>query len=202
LIGLTGYLTANFVVSELVYEGGISNFFTNTVQDYSLLAGCVAGISLSSLGTILTSLLTNNIKSEEDVAKEWEKTISIDNPLNPWQRLYKEEFKQFPPGTKPTAAIMAKIFRSARFVAIFGGLGFVSLFLVVIPAVVMSFDVLTRDQFSSYVTFCYVICFIGAVFVVVAPPAEEIYQIIRTWKSSGEKQKMEKMSPEIEQSRL
>lgn len=202
MIGLVGYLAANFIVSEMVYEGGISNFFINTVQDYSLLAGCVVGITLSSFGTIVTSLLTNKIKSEEDVAREWEKTISIDNPLNPWQRLYKEEFKQFPPGTKPTAAIMAKIFRSARFVAIFGGFGFVFLFLVVIPAVVMSFDVLTRDQFSSYITFCYVICLMGAVFVVVAPPAEEIYQIIKTWKSSSEKENLQKMPPEIEQSRL
>lgn len=122
--------------------------------------------------------------SEDDVAREWEKTISINNPLNPWQHLYEEELSQFPPGTKPTAAIMAKIFRSARHVAVFGGLGFVTVFLVIVPAVVLSFGVLTRDQFSAYLTFSYVICFLGAVFVVIAPPAEEMYQIFRAWKSS------------------
>ncbi|XP_061164269.1 uncharacterized protein LOC133173296 [Saccostrea echinata] len=202
LVGLLGYLVANFVVSEIVYDEGLSNFFINTVQDYSLLAGCVTGILLSSLGTTVTSLMTHKIKSEEDVSREWEKTISIDNPLNPWRRLYEKELAQFPPGTKPTAAVMAQIFRSARKVAIYGGFTFVFLFLVVIPAVVTSFDVLTRDQFSSYLTFCYVICFMGAVFVVLAPPVEEMYQIIKAWKSSKEKDNLQKKSPEIEQSRL
>lgn len=177
-------MLANFVVSEFVYDGGISNFFINTIQDYSLLAGCVTGIFLSSVVTIVTSFLTNKIVSEDDVAREWEKTISINNPLNPWQHLYEEELSQFPPGTKPTAAIMAKIFRSARHVAVFGGLGFVTVFLVIVPAVVLSFGVLTRDQFSAYLTFSYVVCFLGAVFVVIAPPAEEMYQIFRAWKSS------------------
>lgn len=75
VVGLIGCVAANFVVTEVVYEGGLSNFFINTIQDYSLLAGCVAGISLSSVCTIVTSLLTNKIKTEEDVAREWDKTI-------------------------------------------------------------------------------------------------------------------------------
>ncbi|XP_052720836.1 uncharacterized protein LOC128192294 isoform X2 [Crassostrea angulata] len=202
VVGLIGCVAANFVVSEVVYEGGLSNFFINTIQDYSLLAGCVAGISLSSVCTIVTSLLTNKIKTEEDVAHEWDKTISINNPLNPWQRLYEEELAQFPPGTKPTAAIMGQIFRSARNVAVYGGLSFVFLFLVVVPAVVLSFGVLTREQFSSYLTFSYVICFLAAVFVVIAPPTEEMYQIVKTWKSSRNTEIQKEKVPKTELSRL
>lgn len=202
VVGLIGCIAANFVVTEVVYEGGLSNFFINTIQDYSLLAGCVAGISLSSVCTIVTSLLTNKIKTEEDVAHEWDKTISINNPLNPWQRLYEEELAQFPPGTKPTTAIMGQIFRSARNVAVYGGLSFVFLFLVVVPAVVLSFGVLTREQFSSYLTFSYVICFLAAVFVVIAPPTEEMYQIVKTWKSSRNTEIQKEKVPKTELSRL
>lgn len=180
--GLAAAIAGILTVGATAYEGGLSNFMVNTSSDYSLLGGIGAGVVTSTLVTIATSLLTNKIRTAEDVDTEWEKTLSIDNPINPWRQLYKDELTKIKHDTKITGNTMATIFRPAKLVAYIGGSVSVILFLVVFPGIMLSFEVLTYDQFSSWLTACQVWVMIGAAFAIIAPPTEEVIQVWRQYK--------------------
>ena len=146
------------------------------------MGGCISAIVVSVLVTVIVSLVTTKVKSEDDVTQEWEKTITIDNPLNPWKKLYAEELAKFPPTARIDVHLMSKVFKHARYIAYIGGVTCIILFIIAFPAIVLSFEVLTYDQFKSWLQFCFIICMVATVFVVVAPPVEEIVQICRTYR--------------------
>ena len=79
---------------------------------------------------------------------------------------------------------MSKILKSARYIALIGGFVCTVLFVVVVPAVALSFGVLSFDDFAGWLLFRFVICVIGMLFVVIAPLAEEVVQICRAYKTS------------------
>ena len=168
------------------YECGLSDFFINTAKDYSLLAGLGTGFIVSSMLCVVISLCTHKIKTEEDETNEWLKTMSIDNPINPYRTIYQEELKEVAAGPVITAETMARIFQGAQKVTYIGGTISVILFLVVIPAVALSYEVLTLEQFNVLVSICQIWCMICTVFVVLFPPIEEGIQIWRKYKENNE----------------
>ena len=168
------------------YEGGLSDFFINTAKDYSLLAGLGSGFVVSSMLCVVISLCTHKIKTEEDETNEWLKTMSIDNPINPYRTIYQEELKAVAAGPIITAETMARIFQGAQKVTYIGGTISIILFLVVIPAVALSYEVLTLEQFNVLVSICQIWCMICTVFVVLFPPIEEGIQIWRKYKENNE----------------
>ena len=167
------------------YEGGLSDFFINTAKDYSLLAGLGAGFIVSSMLCVVISLCTHKIKTEEDETNEWLKTMSIDNPINPYRTIYQEELKTVAAGPVITAETMARIFQGAQKVTYIGGTLSIILFLVVIPAVALSYEVLTLEQFNVLVSICQIWCMICTIFVVLFPPIEEGIQIWRKYKENN-----------------
>ena len=175
-------LCGNLLVAELVFEDGLSDFFETTSSDYSLMGGCISAIAVSVSISVTVSLLTTKVKSKEDITREWEKTISIDNPLNPWKQLYAEELAKYPESTRVDVHLMSKVFKPARYVAFLGGFVCIALFIVVLPAVVLSFDVLSYDEFTKWLQFSFIICMVGAMFVIIVPPMEETLQIYRAYK--------------------
>ncbi|KAH3843782.1 uncharacterized protein LOC127878035 [Dreissena polymorpha] len=174
-----GASVAGMMIMGSTYEGGLVNFYVNTAHDYSLLTSMIAGLVTSAIVTIGVSLCTNTIRSEEDSDMEWAKTISIDNPLSPFRLVYEEELAKLDVNTIITARIMDKVFRKARLVAVLGGVLSLVLFVVILPAVALSFDVLSLGQFSSWLKTYQIYCFVCTFVVVVFPPFEEGYQI---WK--------------------
>ena len=168
------------------YEGGLSDFFINTAKDYSLLAGLGSGFIVSSMLCVVISLCTHKIKTEEDETNEWLKTMSIDNPINPYRTIYQEELKAVAAGPVITAETMARIFQGAQKVTYIGGTISIILFLIVIPAVALSYEVLTLEQFNVLVSICQIWCMICTVFVVLFPPIEEGIQIWRKYKENNE----------------
>ena len=182
ITGLVAALAGNFISTHLVFEDGISNFLDNTSSAYSLVAGCVSGIVVSIVVTVPVSLITTHVVSKEDATREWEKTLAIDNPLSPWERLYSMEMTKFPLHTRVDVCTMSKIFKSARYIALIGGFVCIVLFVVVVPAVALSFGVLSFDDFTGWFLFSFVICIIGMLFVVIVPPTEEVIQIYRAYK--------------------
>ena len=178
---------AAMMVMGSTYEGGLSDFFTNTAKDYSLLAGLVAGFVVGGLLCFIVSLCTHKIKTAEDADKEWAKTMSIDNPLNPYRAIYREELEAVDAGPIITAETMARIFRGAQKVAYIGGSLSIILFIVVIPAVALSYGVLTQDQFDVWLSVCQIWCLICTVLVVLLPPIEEGVQIWQQYKRNKEK---------------
>ena len=168
------------------YEGGLSDFFINTAKDYSLLAGLGSGFVVSSMLCVVISLCTHKIKTEEDETNEWLKTMSIDNPINPYRTIYQEELKAVAAGPIITAETMARIFQGAQKVTYIGGSISIILFLIVIPAVALSYEDLTLEQFNVLVSICQIWCMICTVFVVLFPPIEEGVQIWRKYKENNE----------------
>ena len=168
------------------YEGGLSDYFINTAKDYSLLAGLGTGFIVSSMLCVVISLCTHKIKTEEDETNEWLKTMSIDNPINPYRTIYQEELKAVDAGPVITAETMAIIFQGAQKVTYIGGTLSIILFLIVIPAVALSYEVLTLEQFNVLVSICQIWCMICTVFVVLFPPIEEGIQIWRKYKENNE----------------
>ncbi|KAL5012792.1 hypothetical protein ScPMuIL_011343 [Solemya velum] len=176
--GLVGSITANLIAASR-YEGGLSNFMVNTAQDYSLLAGLCTGLLVSTIVTIVTSLCTNQIRTDGDSEAVWAKTLSIDNPLNPWRAIYQEELDEIGADIKIDSSVMSKILHRAKLTAYIAcSIGFV-IFIVIIPSIMLGIDILSFAQFSGWIKFCQIWCMISAVFVVVAPPVEEVLQIKR-----------------------
>ena len=193
-MGVISCLVAMMVMGS-TYEGGLSDFFTNTAKDYSLLAGLVAGFVVGGLLCFIVSLCTHKIKTDEDADKEWAKTMSIDNPLNPYRAIYREELEAVDAGPIITAETMARIFRGAQKVAYIGGSLSIILFIVVIPAVALSYGVLTQDQFDVWLSVCQIWCLICTVLVVLVPPIEEGIQIWRQYRSNkNKKEKVDKFT--------
>lgn len=169
------------------YEGGLGEFFTNTAQDYSLLVSMVSGFVVSGIICFVVSLCTHNIKSSEDAQREWAKTMNIDNPLNPFRLVYEEELREIDAGPIITAETMDRIFRKAKLVACIGAGISLTLFAVVIPAIALSYEVLTLDQFRAWIrTFQYWV-FFGTFLVIIVPPVEEGIQIWRKYKENVRK---------------
>ena len=187
--GISGVISCFIAMLAVgsTYEGGLSDFFINTAKDYSLLAGLGAGFVVSSFLCVSISLCTNKIKTEEDEAEEWSKTMSIDNPLNPYRAIYREELEAVDAGPVITAETMAKIFRGAQKVSYIGGSLSIILFIVVIPAVALSYEVLTQEQFDAWLSVCQIWCLICTVFVVLFPPIEEGFQIWRQYRNNRDK---------------
>ena len=194
--GLVAAFAGNFTVTHLVFEDGLNNFLDNTSSDYSLVAGCVSGIVVSIVVTVPVSVVSTNVKSKEDSTREWDKTLAIDNPLCPWKRLYSTEMTQFLPNARVDVCIMSKIFKSARYIALIGGFVCIALFVVVVPAVALSFGILSFDDFAGWLQFSFVMCVIGVLFVVIAPPVEEVVQIYRACKLRRYRTELRQMTEE------
>ena len=184
-------ISGNLVVANQVADGGLRNFFEATSLDYSLMSGCISGIVASTIVTVAVSLQTTQVRTADDVTREWEKLISIDNPLNPWEQLYSDELSMFPSTSLMKVDIMSNVFRQARSLSLGIGGICITLFLVVLPVIVVSFGVLSQDQFSGWLRFVFIICIFGMVFVVFVPPIEEVVQIYHAYRGRQTKKCLE-----------
>ena len=173
----------------MAYEDGLRDFLTNTSADYSLLGGIISGGTISVVLTVTVSLCTHDIQTNHDSERVWDRTLSIDNPLNPWRRTYQEELEeiQVTEDTIINTTHMAKIFRKARLLAVIGGSISLVIFGVVIPSSVLSMEILSLEQFNSWFTACQIWVMIAAAFAILVPPLEEITQIVKYYLKHSRK---------------
>lgn len=73
----------------------------------------------------------------------------LDNPLNCLRAIYQKELEAVNAGPASTSNFMSRIFRWAQILAFIGGAVCIALFLIVIPAVALSFEILTSNEFST-----------------------------------------------------
>ena len=179
--GVLGFVAtiAGMLITGSTYAGGLNEFFINTSQSYSLLVAMLCGIIVSGSVSCSVSLCTHNIKTTQDVENEWAKTISIDNPINPFRLIYEVELSVEKVDTIITVKTMETIFQRAKIYAVVGCLGNIVVFLVILPAVALSYGVLNFDTFSTWFRVFQIYCFACTVIVIVFPPVEEGIQIIR-----------------------
>lgn len=186
LFGLLAAICGELAVAATVYPDGLNEFIANTSGEYSVISGVLAGVISSTLVCVVLSLRTTNIKSKKDEENEWQKTISINNPLNPWQNIYKEELKRYEPGTDITQKHMGEIFSLSRKVAYIGGGICLFVMIILMPTILLTFDTLSYDNFSGWITFNHIWCVCGALFAILAPPIQECRQIWRQYKQNKE----------------
>jgi len=170
---------AGMLITGSTYEGGLNDFFINTSQSYSLLVAMLCGIIVSGSVSCSVSLCTHTIKTTEDVEDEWAKTISIDNPINPFRLIYEVELSVGKIDTIITVKTMDTIFKRAKIYAVVGCICSIVLFLVILPAVALRYGVLDFETFSTWFRVFQIYSFVCTVIVIVFPPVEEGIQIIR-----------------------
>ena len=187
--GIAGLIcgVAATLATATKYEGGLSNFLKNTVQNYAILAGTCSSFGASLIGCIVVSLLTNKIKSVDDENMEWQKMYDIENPLNPWENNYREELKGLTYDGKPTFEQMASTFRKAKLVAYVGGATCIIIFAIIFPGIMAMFPKMDLTQFSFWIWGTQIFAVIMALIVVIAPMSEEIYKIMKEYKKSSNK---------------
>ncbi|KAL8577004.1 hypothetical protein ACOMHN_064106 [Nucella lapillus] len=126
--------------------------------------------------------ITGLIKTEKDAAAEWQKVRDIDNPLNPWVSFYRDEFPHLHGQDRPTYQQLATVFRKAKLIAIVGSIAGIILFVLLIPGIMISFDILNAEQFTAWVMTMHVWCFVTAAVIIVVTPFEEFRTICRELK--------------------
>jgi len=180
------------LITGSTYEGGLNDFFVNTSKDYSLLAAMLSGFFVSGIVSFVVSLCTHNIRTNEDVTNEWAKTISIDNPINPYRLVYEEELATAKIDNIITVTTMETLFKKAKLYAYVGSAGSTFLCLIVLPAIALSYGVLDFNTFSTWFTVFQYYCFVCTVIVIVVPPIEECVAIIKKiQKNKAENRKHE-----------
>lgn len=180
------------------YEGGLSNFFQNTVEIYPSVGSCTIGFGVSLLVCVLVSLYTHNIKTEDDVKAEWRKTTNIRNPLRPWELAFVEEFPGVLDGFVPTHDDMMRTFRAATRLSLAGAAIGGVLMAVVVPGILIGLEVLTEYQFSTWLYFDHISTLVVSVFVIFVPPIEEALKIWRQCKQRSEKLRLDRRATDIE----
>jgi len=195
-IGLIGYGST--------LEGGLSDFYTNTSNEYAILTGLGAGFCISFLVAIVISVISKKHLEQQlrqkkgdghynDLADmaldyEWQKTMSIDNPLNPYINLYKHKLERIGiTSSYVTTDDMVRLFRRAKIISIIMATISFCVFIVVIPAVALSQEVLTEEQMTMWITVIQHYCYVATVLVVVLPPIQEGWQIWRQLKINKQK---------------
>ena len=166
------------------YEGGLSlkTFVRNTGEEYPMLAGNIAAIMTGAAASLLVSLCTRGPMTKQEIEAEWEKTRDIDNPLNPWVEVYKEELK-LEEGShfhdRPPLDIVIQKFKMAKFTAFTAGVFFTVFFVLIWPGSMLTIDVMDLTGFQVWTTSSRTWAFIAATFIILVPLFQEVHAI---WK--------------------
>ena len=169
------------------YEGGLSlkTFVKNTGEEYPMLAGNIAAIMTGALASLFVSLCTRGPMTEKEIEAEWEKTRDIDNPLNPWVEVYKEELK-LEEGShfhdRPALDIVIQKFRMAKFTAFTAGVFFTILFVLIWPGSMLAIDVMDLTGFQIWTTSSRTWAFIAATFIILVPLIQEVNAVLNQIK--------------------
>ncbi|XP_055894761.1 uncharacterized protein LOC106053386 [Biomphalaria glabrata] len=176
--GLIGGITATLIAANL-YPGGLGHFLENTAQDYTILAGNVTGFVISLTVCIIGSLLTHKIQGPADVEFEWMKMYDIDNPLQPWELLYREDLKGMEYEERPSFAQMNTAFKKAKLTAYIAGSASIFIFAILIPGIMAAHPDMNLQRFEMWLDFTQSWAVIMAIIVVFLPPTEEIIRIVK-----------------------
>ncbi|KAH9509963.1 hypothetical protein Btru_044732 [Bulinus truncatus] len=179
LVGMICGLASNVVVAYGYYKGE-GGFFRCTSEPYAVVAGSTISVTVTLVLTVSVSLYSHQISTAEDEDAEWEKLRNIDNPLHPWAVQFGEDFPQVKDRiSRPSYQQMESLSKNGRLVAIIGCVVFFIVYIVIIPGTMASLEVLSVEQFKSWVHFINVWFFIMAVLIIIVTPIEEVRTI---WK--------------------
>ena len=94
LLGCISGITS-WLAYAAIFEGGLGDFIANTGKDFPMLVGNVVSILVGGFVCISVSIFTRKALTPEEIRQEWEKTRNIDNPINPWNQIFKVDYSNY-----------------------------------------------------------------------------------------------------------
>lgn len=144
-----------------------------------MLIGNLVSFLGGAFFAIVVSLVTRGIKMpDSDQDAEWEKTRSIDNPLNPWVKVYKHDLNLGEGGLtstdRPALDVVQAKFRPAKITAYVAGLFFTILFVFIWPGSMLSTDTMSTTSFSVWTIISRLWAIMAAAFIIIVPLCQEV----------------------------
>ncbi|XP_076358108.1 uncharacterized protein LOC143250870 [Tachypleus tridentatus] len=173
---------ASWLGTASTYPGGLDSFLTNTGKDLSMLVGNLVSIGMGGILSIAVSLATSKPLSKVEEEIIWEKTRNIDNPLNPWAFIYREELVIEPKDKyhdRPSLESVVQTFKTARVIAYVVGVLLVLLFIFIWPGAMAAIKLLDSSGFLIWTSISRGWTFTAAAFIIIVPCVQEIIAIRR-----------------------
>ncbi|XP_076358692.1 uncharacterized protein LOC143251173 isoform X2 [Tachypleus tridentatus] len=177
----------SWLVTASTFPGGLRDFLTNTGKDLPMLIGNVASVGMGGFLCIVVSLVTSKPLSKEESDRIWEKTRNIDNPLNPWTYVYREELDieiKDRYHDRPSLESVVKTFKTARTIAYGAGILLVIFFIGIWPGIMVAVKILDSKGFLAWTSISRGWTYIAAAFIIVVPCIQEIRTIQRQYLSN------------------
>ena len=173
-------------------EGGLAPevFIENTGKEFPMLIGNLVSFLGGAILSIIVSLFTKGSMDSSMVNAEWEKTRDIDNPLNPWVLVYKDDLNFEAQGQgarfhdRPALEIVVAKFRPAKITAYVAGLFFTILFVFIWPSSMLSTEVMDTTGFTVWTILSRIWAIVAAGFIITVPLIQEAAAIFKQHKEN------------------
>ncbi|XP_060592204.1 uncharacterized protein LOC132746937 [Ruditapes philippinarum] len=181
-IGGTVLALMTWIIVTASYPGGLEDFKDNATKETPMLFGNLMSLIAGAVISVCVSLLSGKNKEGSDI---WEKTRDIDNPLSPWTELYEMDLHLTGASrlnNRPTLEEVQVAFKFAKKVGFIGSISSTAMLIVLWPLImVIGVSVMDFNSFYQWVTVSKVWAFIAAIFIIIAPFVNEIYDIYKAF---------------------
>ena len=169
-----------WLVYASTFEGGLTNFKTNTRRAESMLVGNALALGLGGILCIIVSLTCGGCDNDLEEEEEWGKTRNVDCPILPWHVKYAPDIGQAEmKNGRPHFYTVRGTFKQAEIGAYVFGVLFAVVAVLVWPALMLYAQVTEMGQFNNWVTLVLVWGCIATCYLIIVPFICEIYQTCR-----------------------
>ena len=184
---IAGALTgaAAGVVSWLVYastlDGGLSeDFRANTSEARVTIVGSAAALFSGGVVCCLISLCSGGCSDELMREEVWEKTRSVDNPIQPWSVRYASDIGAQNMGKgRPHFYAVRRAFKAASLSAYIAGLLLAVLVVLVWPACMLLLDTFDEHSLANWTLLVLIATLAAAAYVTLVPVVWEVIRVCR-----------------------
>ncbi|KAL4238792.1 hypothetical protein ACF0H5_003499 [Mactra antiquata] len=169
------------------YPGGLEQFKLNSIREVPSLTGNLVSLLSGGLISVIVSLFSGKNKEGTEV---WEKTRDIDNPLSPWTELYQKDLDlngTYRLDHRPALQDVQNAFKGAKRVAAIGSICLSITFVIIWPCIMIGTSIMSYDEFYQWVTVSKVWAFLAAIFIIIAPFINEIWDIYQAYMKLANK---------------
>ncbi|XP_060608093.1 uncharacterized protein LOC132760193 [Ruditapes philippinarum] len=185
-IGGTVLALTTWIIVTALHPGGISNFKHNAAKEYPMLSGNLMSLVAGAVISISVSLVSG--RSEEG-SEIWEKTRDIDNPLSPWTELYEKDLHligAYRLDNRPSLVEVQEAFKVTKIAGFIGSIALTVILIVIWPLIMIyGIPVLDFDSFNTWVGVSKVWAFLAAIFIIIAPFVNELYDIYQAFRANN-----------------